>query len=134
MPICAPQVLQTLARLDLDFPNFAAALPPEIARMEADLPPALSENVLALLRAERPELAPWLDAQDGAPAPADTLGPLEAAGAMAAVLFLLRSHIKIKRVPGGKWYFLFEHAPAGNDLLQKVLETLKGFFTGIGAE
>lgn len=136
MPTPAPQILQTLARLDPDFPNFAAALPPEVARMEAALPPALSEDVLALLRAERPELAPWLDAQSGAPAPADHLGVglLGAAGILTPMLFLLRAHIQLTRTPDGKWDFQFEHKPADNDLLQKVLDTLKGFLGGTGAK
>jgi hypothetical protein len=45
-------------------------------------------------------------------------------GTLTAILFLLRSHIKIK----GK-YFPFEHKPIDSDLLKTVLDKL-GFIMG----
>ena len=117
------QTLRTLATNDPDFPRFAAALPPELAD-HAALPDTLSEDVLAVLRRERPELAPWLDAQKGASAAKFSVDP-ETFGILAAILFLLRSHIKIE---GSK--FLIEHKPMGDELLKKVLDTLASLSGG----
>ena len=118
--------LRTLARLDPDFPGFAAALPPELDSADTALPSGLAGDVLTLLRAERPELSGWLDAQ-GSAAPPETLvvDPLAAVSVLAAVLFLLRSHIKVE----GK-HFSFEHKPMGDDLLTKVLDALKSLLGG----
>ena len=115
------QKLQTLACLDPDYPAFASDLPPEALCVgDNPLPDGLAEDVIALLRAERPELSDWLDAQPTTAASAKMgVDPLAAAGVLAAILFLLRSHIKIK----GK-YFTFEHKPMDNDLLGKVLSKL----------
>jgi len=85
----------------------------------------LADDVLALLQAERPELSGWLAARS-ATSPPDrfTLDPLTAVGTLTAILFLLRSHIKIK----GK-HFSFEHKPIDSDLLKTVLDKL-GFLVG----
>ena len=119
------KTLQTLARLDPGYPAFAAALPPELTNAAGSLPEGLAADVLALLQAERPELSAWLAAQSAA-APPDRfiLDPLTAAGTLTAILFLLRSHIKIK----GK-HFSFEHKPIDSDLLKTVLDKL-GFIMG----
>jgi len=116
------QILQSLARLDPDFPAFAEALPPELLGTGEALPEGLAEDMIAWLRARRPELSSWLEAQEGrqsaAPPGKFAVEPLAAAGVLAAILFLLRSHIKFK----GK-NFSFEHKPIDKDLL-KVWEQL----------
>ena len=116
------QTLQTLAQLDPDYPAFAAALPPEVTGTIEPLPEGLANDVLALLQAERPELSGWLAARSATSPPDRFLDPLMAAGTLTAILFLLRSHIKIE----GK-YFSFEHKPMESDLLKSVLDKL-GFF------
>ena len=121
------QRLLALARLDPDYPDFAAALSPEALRAwDGSLPDGLAEDVTALLRAERPELSGWLDAPPDAPAPDKmAVDPLAAAGVMAAILFLLRSHIKIK----GK-HVSFEHKPMDSELMGKVLDKIAKLFGG----
>ena len=116
------QTLQTLARVDPGYPAFAATLPAGLARSGEALPPELADDVLALLRAERPEIFPLLDV----PTPAKfTIDPLTAAGVLAAILFLLRTHVKIE----GK-HILFEHEPMPSELLEKVLDALRSLFGG----
>lgn len=135
MPLTAEQALKALARYDPDYRCFAAALPPEIAQMEAELPASLLEDALSFLRAERPELAAWLDAQkDSPPAGAFMAEPLAVVGTMTAVLFLLRSHITIERTPDKKWRFLFDHPAEESELLQKVFDKLMEFVSGIGGK
>ena len=116
------QTLQTLAQLDPEYLAFAASLPPEMSDATETLPEGLADDVLALLQAERPGLSGWLAAQSATSPPDRFLDPLTAAGTLTAILFLLRSHIKIE----GK-YFSFEHKPMESDLLKTVLDKL-GFF------
>jgi hypothetical protein len=42
-----------------------------------------------------------------------------------SVVFLLRSHIKIKRHPDGRWEFDYEHTQIDDELLTKLIDTLK---------
>jgi len=117
--------LLTLARIDPDYPTFAAEIPPEITDTKEQLPEGLADDVIALLQTERPELSAWLKAQSSTSPPDKfTLDPLTAAGTLTAILFLLRSHIKFE----GK-RFSFEHKPMDSDLLKKVLDKL-GFLVG----
>ena len=121
------KTLQALALLDPDFPAFAAALTSEELQIaNSALPEGLAEDVTTLLRTERPELSGWLDAQPSTQ-PKDKLAvdPLAAAGVLAAILFLLRSHIKFK----GK-HFTFEHKPMESELLKAVLNKLSLMFGG----
>ena len=116
------QTLQSLAQLDPDYPIFTAALPSEFTGADSALPAGLAEDVIALLRTEQPELSGWLDEQPSASLDKLAVDPLLTAGALAAILFLLRSHIKIT----GKQIF-FEHKPMDSDLLGKVIEKLASF-------
>jgi len=116
------QTLQTLATLDPDYPAFIASLPPNILPTTVtSLPNGMAEDIISLLKTERPELTPWLDSHSAAPTSAkQAFGPLETTAiVLGAILFLLRSHIKIQ----GE-HFLFEHKPMNNTLLGKVLDKL----------
>ena len=115
------QTLQNLARLDPDFPAFAALLPNELTRAAETLPEGLAADILTLLREERPELSKWLDAQPSSPPPAKFI--VESAtgvGLLLAALFLVRTHIKVEGVN-----FKIEIKPMSSKLLIKVLETFK---------
>ena len=119
------QTLYNLARLDPDYPAFAAAFSPERIRAD-DAPVAdLADDVIEWLRAERPELSAWLDEQPSAPPGRFGIDPLAAAGALTAILFLLRSHIRFE----GKRFF-FEHKPEDSDVIKKVLDKLSGILGG----
>jgi len=114
------QTLQTLAALDPDYPAFAAALPPEaLPAGHAPLPEGFAEDVIALLETQRPELSPWLGLSPSTPVPEKMAVDLLGVSVLAAILFLLRTHIKIK----GK-HFIIEHKPMGDALLEKVLGKL----------
>jgi len=78
-----------------------------------------------VLQLEKPEMFNQILAQPprGSSLEKFSIDPLAAAGTLAAILFLLRTHIRIE----GK-YFYFEHKPMDNKLLEKVLDTLKGIF------
>jgi hypothetical protein len=117
--------LQTLAELDPNYATFAAALPSlDHART---LPEGFAEAVVALVGEERPEFSPWLDAQTSQVSTRMVVDPITAVGVLAAIVFLLRSHIRIEGD-----HFLFEHQPIENDLLGKVLDVLKSLLGGKG--
>jgi len=113
------QTLQSLAHLDPDFDVFAAEYSKELAGADNALPDGVAEDVITLLCSERPELSDWIDASASAPPEKFAVDPLLAAGVVTAILFLLRSHIKIE----GK-HFSFEHQPMDNDLVKKVLDSV----------
>jgi len=113
------QTLQALARLDPDFDTFAADFSPELTGADASLPEGLAEEVIDLLRDERPELSGWLDASESAPPGKFAIDPLVAAGVMTSIVFLLRSHIKFE----GK-HFSFEHEAMDSETIRKVLDFL----------
>jgi len=121
-------ILQALARRDPDYAAFASELPPDLANADAELPPALAADILTLLRPEYPELARVTDEY---PADQTFSGPLAAGGLLVAALFLLRSHIKIKRTSTSKWSFQYEHKPMDNELLKTVIDALIGIFDKI---
>jgi hypothetical protein len=121
MPDYAP-ILQDLARLDPDFPAFVAALPPGFTAAAPGIavPGGLCADIVSVLRAQRPELAPWLDAKSSAPPEARFADPLVIIPVVTAAIFLLRSHITYA---DGRW--TFEHKPMSDGLLSQVLEKLK---------
>ena len=115
------QAIQTLAQLDPDYQAFNATLPPEVS--DIDFPDRLVNDVANLLQPENPELFSRILTQPPRSRSLEkfAVDPLAAAVTLAAILFLLRTHIKIE----GK-NFIFEHKPMGNKLLEKVLDALKG--------
>jgi len=116
--------LQSFAAHAPAFAAFAAGLPVELAA--AELPPELLADTTALLRAEQPEFDLWVNRPQN-PQEVYSAGAIIAGAAtLAAVVFLLRSRIKFQRKADGTWTFLFEHKPADNDLMKRVLEALEG--------
>jgi len=115
------QTLQKLAGLDLDYPAFIAKLPAELTQTTKPLPEGLADDMLALLREERTELSEWLDKQsDDSPPDKFCIDPGSGL-ALAAILFLLRTHIRFTGP-----HFIIEHKPMDSDLLKKVIDTLNG--------
>ena len=114
------QALINFARHDPDFAAYATSLPSEVFTLDKQLPDGFVDDVVELLRAEQPEFSDLFNNQQN-DLPPEKFGvdPLAAAGMLAAILFLLRSHIKIE----GK-HFVFEYKPMGNAMLEKVLNTL----------
>ena len=117
------KVLTTLAAADPDFAPFAktydAGLPP--------LPPELGDEILAALAETDPRYAAAIGALRNDTTMRSFTGA-EAAALVAAV-FLLRTHIKVKRGSSGKWEFLVEHKPGDNKLLGMVLDKLEAMLS-----
>jgi len=112
------QIFQNLAGLDPDYPAFVAQLPNELTRAAEPMPEGLAEDMLALLRAERPELSEWLD-KPSAPPSRFLVESAAGVGWLLAILFLLRAHIKFEGAN-----YLIEIKPMDSDLLKKILDML----------
>ena len=117
------QTLQTLARLNPDYPAFAASLPEELTHTQEPLPEDLIEDVYTLLRRDRPELTKFLDSPHITHEPNKFFLSPETVLPLIAILFLLRTHVKLE-APG----ILIEHKPMGDKLIKKILDSLNKYF------
>jgi len=121
------QTLQSLAELDPDYTAFMAQFPYELTDVTEPLPEGFADDVISLLRTERPELSKWFDMHKSNHPP-DKLFVDTAIGAglaLAAIVFLLRSHIKIEGT-----HFSIEHKPIDSDSLAKILGVLRNILCG----
>lgn len=85
---------------------------------------ALAQETLAVLR-DSPEQEQVIRSLTENPGLAKNYdGGLLTSGVLVAIVFLLRSHIKVKRHSDGRLEFLFEHKPADSKLLTQLLERL----------
>jgi hypothetical protein len=125
------KVLKTLAVSHPDFDGYLEEAAQAID-LKADLPPELTEDIIKALQAD-PEMSAAIEALYEAPEQKREFvatSVLAGAGVLIAAVFLLRTHIKIKRHPDGRWEFVFEHKPGDNELLTQVIEALKKILPG----
>jgi len=116
------QTLQTLANLHPDYPTFAKSLPNELTHTTKPLPQGLATDVLTLVKRESPELSKFLDMQQDTHQPSKFFPGATTVLPLVAILFLLRSHIKLE-LPN----FTLEHKPMGDDLFKKIIDTLNKY-------
>ena len=121
------QMLHSLAELDPDYSAFMAQLPDGLTGVTEPLPEGFAGDVISLLRAERPELSKWFDMQQSNPPPSRLLidTAIGAGLALVAIVFLLRTHIKIEGT-----HFSIEHKPIDSDSLTKILDILRDILCG----
>lgn len=123
-------LLQTLARSDPDFAAFSAHSGALAATALPDADAAgLTQAALAVLR-EDPDTAQRLDLLARSPAPARFEGTVIGVPVLLAVVFLLRTHIRIRRHPDGRWDFQIEHKPGDSKLVTDVLKRLAALLPG----
>jgi len=118
-------LLQTLARSDPGFTAFAedhAALARE--RLAPDTAGQLAAAALAALR-EDPAEAERVQRLTEAPAASLAPARFDAAAVplLLAVVFLLRTHLRIRRHKDGSWDLLVEHRPGGQQAGDGPAET-----------
>jgi len=118
------QTLQALAAIHPDYPTFAKNFP-NIPHPTNPLPESLTTDILTFIKKESPELSLFLDNPQAAALPQKFFPGAETVLPLVAILFLLRSHIKID-LPS----FTLEHKPMGDDLLKKIVETLNKYIGG----
>jgi len=115
--------LQTLATSDPDWPSFATSLPQALLSTETPLPNQVAEDTAKLLCNQRPELAAFLNSPP--PANKQTLNIIPIMLTAGALLFLLRTHISFQRTEDGKISFSIVHPGMDNELVTKIVETLR---------
>jgi len=114
------ETLQSIARSDPEYRSYLAGMLPVLEDVDQPLPDGLAEDVLALMQRTQPELVK--QAESAPPEPDRfAIDPTVTIFSLAAIVFLLRSHIQYK---DGHW--TFEHKPIADDMLGKVLDALKG--------
>lgn len=107
--------------------EYAALLP-----RDAALPEGLAAEVLDYLSRD-PETAEAIDWYTRSREETRAFGGellLTAGAVLTCAMFLLRSHIKFEKDKEGKTVFKFEHKPADNDLLVKIVDALAKLFDG----
>jgi|GEM_PF-1255635 len=120
-----PALLQALAGTDPDFQQHIKPLTDALQglSMSNTAQLDLARESLAVL-AEDPAYLPRLQMlQDDTGA--QSYGVVSSLAAVTAMVFLLRSHIKLELDSNGKMRFHFEHKPADNKLMITLLEKLK---------
>jgi hypothetical protein len=123
-------LLLTLARTDPDFAAFAAdegalAGPVGAGALAGATVDALATATLAALR-EAPDLAARIEHLAAAPVPARFDAGAAGVPLLLAVVFLLRTHLRIRRHPDGRWDLLVEHKPGDSNLITDLLKRLAG--------
>jgi hypothetical protein len=115
------RILRELASAQPGFAEYCKNLPPSVD-VKADLPSELLADILTVLEEDEDTVLIPIDDTERMFTYA-VPGLLEV-GTLVAALFLLRSHIKIKRNASGKLEFLFEHKPMSNELLKDVMGSI----------
>jgi len=120
------QTLYALAIADPDYAAFANQNP-ELRQitLASEVETELARETAALLE-QIPERAEQLRRIESSGRPAGMMSiPL-----LLTVVFLLRTHVRIKRSPGGKWEFLVEQKPADTALIKQVLTRIAQLLPG----
>jgi len=120
------QTLYALAIADPDYAAFANQNP-ELRQitLTSEVETELARETAALLE-QIPERAEQLRRIESSGRPAGMMSiPL-----LLTVVFLLRTHVRIKRSPGGKWEFLVEQKPADTALIKQVLTRIAQLLPG----
>ena len=125
----AQNILYSLAKGSEGYPEaeaeYAALLPAEV-----ELPEGLAADVVSYL-SQDPETAEAVAYYSHNEEETRAFGAeliLTAGAVLTCAMFLLGSHIKFEKDKEGKTVFKFEHKPAENDLLLKIVEALGKLF------
>ncbi|GJL74979.1 hypothetical protein [Nitrosomonas sp.] len=124
----ALQLLQTLAQADIDYPQQTQVLtgvdePILNPQQQAEL----ARATLAAIAEQNPQQAATMRALLDNPVPQRFDGGTTVF-TLAAVIWLLRTHIKIERNENGQWTVLIENKPPKNSPLDQLIEKIKAIF------
>ena len=130
----AVQFLHTLASSDIDYPHYAQELAalsklPLSSGLQADI----ARQTLIVMAEQDPQQAEMINKLHNNPAHNRFDGGSTIL-TLAAVGFLLRTHVKIKLNDKGKWELLIEHKPSENSLLSDLIEKIKALIESSGQE
>jgi len=125
--------VSTLYALALADPDYAAFANQHSELRQVNLTreveAALAGETLALLE-QMPERAEQLRQLESSGRPGAFAGGMVSIPVLLAVVFLLRTHVRIRRTTGGKWEFLVEQKPADTALIKQVLTRIAQLLPG----
>ncbi|SFK17644.1 hypothetical protein SAMN05216302_1001242 [Nitrosomonas aestuarii] len=124
----AVQLLQLLAQSDIDYPQQAQVLT-GVAEpiLNVQQQAGLARATLAALAEQDPQQAETMQVLLNSAAPQRFDGGT-AVFTLAAVVWLLRTHIRIKRNENGQWTVLIENKPPKNSSFDQLIEKIKEIF------
>jgi len=122
--------LYELALADPDYAAFASQHP-ELRQVSLtrEVEAELARETLALLE-QMPDRAAQLRRLESSGRPGTPDGAMVSIPVLLTVVFLLRTHLRIKRTTGGKWEFLVEQKPADTALIKQVLTRIAQLLPG----
>jgi hypothetical protein len=129
-PEQAGKILQTIAVSNPDYAAFQVNHA-DMWGTDKSLPTELIQDTLSVL-AEDPNLSSPIEALSNNLEARKSFSPGGEVVTLIAVVFLLRTHIKLKRNTSGKWEFIIEHKPGDSKLMLGVLKKLGDWMGGVG--
>ncbi|PTN12782.1 hypothetical protein [Nitrosomonas aestuarii] len=122
------QLLQLLVQSDIDYPQQAQVLTGvDEPLLNVQQQAGLARATLAALAEQDPQQAEAIQVLLNSTAPQRFDGGT-AVFTLAAVVWLLRTHIRIKRKENGQWTVLIENKPPKNSSLDQLIEKIKAIF------
>lgn len=125
-PAAAAETIKFVAAANPDFEQFCTEYFSESEKRQNLPDDIVSDTITAML--SNPETAPIIEA---AAQSNEQKFNIVDVGTLVAIMFLLRTHIKIERTAGEKqdknWSFSFELLPLESDLLKEILGKIKIF-------
>ena len=122
----------TLHALAISDPDYAAFASQHPELRQISLTPAveteLARETLSLLE-QMPDRAEQLR-RLGSPGREPAAAGMVSIPVLLTVVFLLRTHLRIKRSPGGQWELLVEQKPADTALIKQVLTRIAQLLPG----
>jgi hypothetical protein len=113
--------VKTLALADPDYLAFVEQYRElSFARTSPALEDELGRDLIALLQ-QMPDRAEQLARLNRSNERSAFDGGVATVPVLLAAVFLLRTHLRIKRSSGGKWEFLVEHKPGDSQLVSQLL-------------
>ena len=121
-------IILALAQQDPGFTEFDSQYQDQIV-LSAPLPIDFWDDVIVIAEKD-PSLSSAVKRyrENAQTAQTFAIPGLPEATVVIAMLFLLRTHIKVHRTKDGKWEFLVEHKVSDDDTLKKIAQILSNHF------
>jgi hypothetical protein len=124
----AVQLLQLLVQSDIDYPQQMQGLAGvDVPILNIQQQAGLARATLAAMAEQDPQQAGAIQVLLNSTAPQRFDGGTTVL-TLAAVVWLLRTHIRIKRNDNGQWTVLIENRPPKNSSLDQLIEKIKAIF------
>lgn len=122
--------VKTLATADPDYQPFLQQHRGlSFSHISSDVQSELEHDLLTLLQ-QIPDRSTQLEKLSQSNERSTFDGGTESVPLLLAATFLLRTHLRIKKNPQGKWEFLAEHKPGNSQLVNQLLAKISRLLSG----